>query len=531
MKLKNNLLILLAIFLALTTQAQQQVTFDLNSSTFSKKLSYLENITIEGLPEKNGKKIQAIQLTIKTLSNKTIKKINNRLIDIAKEEIKIDKEKTKIKAIPSPTKSDSSDLLKHQIKKDKLIAEYDELEKSKYKKDSLVNSVWYNKGDETKFQFSLVNKLKMETKYEFIFTLFSKNEKPYPIDDAFKNVEKNLDNYFVTNNGIDPSKVDSLISIEIDTINKNYFGPKIYVSNENTLKKHNGSISNTTKLKLQTYFRKLYVKKYNNESQENTIKTNNVLILGKLFENNNMAAFNIKYLEKACSNADSKAFQEWLNSNTSIDTTNARIAKSMVKSLNSLPIKKVKEYKESIAHLQDSVKKFIDTEVKNIYIADDIIPVSKSAASASTDLEGKKIGTIYGLAVIPFGEKGDYWGVTELMQYVGLNFRLGSYDNELIGKEAYKSCLSHFSFLFGMVTTDNIEYKGQQIRNTRLGFKPIIGFSYEPIQQINISIGTMGFLQDPISSERSYSLTKFRPFVSIAFDFNIVNYLIKLKDK
>ena len=72
---KNLLLLLLIVFTTLISKAQQNVTFDLNTSTFNSKLSYLELVTIEGLPIKDGKLVDIIQLKIKSYSNKERKNI------------------------------------------------------------------------------------------------------------------------------------------------------------------------------------------------------------------------------------------------------------------------------------------------------------------------------------------------------------------------------------------------------------------------------------------------------------------------
>ena len=194
-----------------------------------------------------------------------------------------------------------------------------------------------------------------------------------------------------------------------------------------------------------------------------------------------------------------------------------REAKNIFEGLNG----DIKTKKAELDKYRGKAEVLIKAEIAPLYVQSYYISESIRSVDINTKLDATRVGTLYGIGRISFGD--DVW---ELTQFVATNFRFGPYDNRLKGEAAYKSWKSRFSIVFGIATTKDIEYKGQSLLDTRLGFKPILGVSYEPVKHVNIMVSSVSFLQETLSTSHSYSLTKARPMLSIAFDFNAFNYLI-----
>jgi hypothetical protein len=129
---------------------------------------------------------------------------------------------------------------------------------------------------------------------------------------------------------------------------------------------------------------------------------------------------------------------------------------------------------------------------------------------------------MYGLALIPLE---DNFKALEWCTYIGVNFRFDDFDNRLEGKRAYKSWRSRFSVMVGVATSSNMEYRGQKLENTHIGFKPLLGLNFEPFKRFTVGGGIISFIPAPVGNTQED--TKIRPYISVGFDFNLFNYLIQ----
>ena len=147
-------------------------------------------------------------------------------------------------------------------------------------------------------------------------------------------------------------------------------------------------------------------------------------------------------------------------------------------------------------------------------------------AEGETKLDGTLLSTTYGLAAIPLDND---FGVMEWSQYIAINIRFAPFDNEA-GKSAFKdNFLSRLSAVIGFLITDDLQFRGQKLENTRLGFKPVIGLNYALTKHLDIGTGIVSFLPESINN--APTRTTVRPFVSLSFDFNLFNYLIQKNSK
>ena len=137
-------------------------------------------------------------------------------------------------------------------------------------------------------------------------------------------------------------------------------------------------------------------------------------------------------------------------------------------------------------------------------------------------MDGIRLSTVYGFGVVPL--ENDF-GSIEWFQYIGVNIRWDDFDNRLPGKSAYKSLASRFAVTIGLATSSDMQYRGQHLDNLRIGFKPVIGLSFEPCKHVNLSTGIISFIPSAIGN--SQQDPKVRPYFSLAFDFNLFNYLIQ----
>ncbi len=571
MKTALTLTLLLACTLAF---GQQNVVFDLNTGKFDKKLSYIEHIHVKGIPFKDGTKIDIIELIITSKNKSFDSKIDKKEGELAqsviqlnklekliadngiaeehlKEYTKILEDLTKEKAKPTAdqntadistweseltalkTSSKGINEAKKELeaaKKSQLISEIAELKAKAAEKQEYQRIYWERKGDEKEFSLALTKILTMAESYYFQFNLYSHSEQEFPVGELTKKIVDEVATKIELNNFLPRPQIESLIEKELDSICKVYFNAKtVFASGKGFTEVEEKSLQN--KPAIISAFADLLAPSGNLAA---TTKNQRDLIT-LLFNDLNSLANGPKLYK------DSTAKQELNDLFFNFDTGRLNEFESLMKrfeidSTQASAIWKkadirgaddnyasIQRDKASIENAKIQIQKLLAPQIKSLYVKKFELKHSTVGSSEDTKLDATRIGTHYGIGGISME---NWFQVTELTQYIALNLRWDAYDNRLPGKEAFKSHWSRYSFLVGIGTTSNLEYKGQSLSNTRLGFKPMIGLSFQPIKHMDISVSTFAFTQESISSEQSYTITKFRPMVGIAFDFNAVNFLI-----
>lgn len=186
----------------------------------------------------------------------------------------------------------------------------------------------------------------------------------------------------------------------------------------------------------------------------------------------------------------------------------------------------VPELEKELKEIKEEIDKLFDF-LSYTYTRDgSVTSLGVASSENSTDVEGIRLSTTYGLAAIPLQ---DDFKVMEWAQFITMNIRWGDFDNELKGKDAFKNGLSRWSVAIGLLVTDDLQFNGQDLENTRLGFKPVIGINYQPMQHLTLGSGIVSFI--PSSINNGPTRTTVRPYLSLSFDFNLFNYLIQKNSK
>ena len=147
---------------------------------------------------------------------------------------------------------------------------------------------------------------------------------------------------------------------------------------------------------------------------------------------------------------------------------------------------------------------------------------ASSAYNSSADLVGVKIGTDLGLGITFFENRE-----ADMFTYSALKFYFFPYDKRMVHPWGKNNFFGRTSFLFGVALSGNIFYKGQQLDNTRIGVKPLMGISIDVTKQFTFSGGLLFFNQSRPSPFSGESRLRARGFVSVGFDFDAINFLIR----
>lgn len=569
------------IFSISLTKAQQVVTFNLDKSSFETKPSYLEPITIEGYPIKNGINVDIIRLIVKSTSqadkkeldkyDKELKELKEKLTGETNElnflnnlktyntneieEIykfyKGIKHKTIYEIVESILGKDDSARegliisLKTEINKrtkelgiDILDCKYEinnlEIKKSAlsgsvYEDVKVTNPLWVKSNKNSNFQFFIEDRLEMEEHYSFIFELYTKQKTEFPIESVFEKLDVKLDSVIENVGAIVKSQITEYYRDVMKKTNSDFFASKYeYDSIKSNLVKHTGAINTLMEDSLVVYYINLYKAKetFNNNKKSitdlyaslkkiidttfiwKTMPEREKVLLSSQFKSGEIdTTYFAKFVDKFKEN------NNIYNQLKSKPNDVSLLFRSLLKNILVIDLNKTK--------ISSEIKK-----LKDSYVIEDIVSSSLASSSIETDIDGIKVSTSFGIAAIPLGSNCNHFSPTELSYYVALHYRLGAFDNRLSGAIAYKSFSSHFSIMTGIATTPNLKYKGVDLQNTRLGIKPMVGISYEPLKRFNISVGIIAFILNQPGIQSEYSETKFKPFVSIAFDFDAINSLL-----
>lgn len=499
----------------------QHVSYDLNQKSFNDKLSYLKLIKIEGLPVLDGKTYDIIKLEVFSTSSSVTR-------DVKKKEEEIKEKKIEI-AESLVEKSEAKKQQKDSLKRDELLKDLDELKKELIILNNqvnvhvpLTNAIWRRKEGDSKFEFDLTDLLKMEESYEFKFSMFSKSTSVLPSDEIAKEIIEEITSEVSLKKHVSADSIHSYILSSIENHMQGFSnGEKLF---DKDLKEKN-NFESEIKNDLTLDIAELSSVSFN--ISEDLVRLNEYQIEIETALYKTTGKIELKPIAKEqfrtiCMNCDSAGFLDWTTKyGQNLLKENIDNALSAMLKYNESASKSYLRGIKKKTVLQARIDSTILSLVKDVYLKDISLVSNVSSTSVETDMEGKKLGTMYGVAWVPLGN-----GVNELTQFACFNFRFGSYDNRLKGGAAYESHLSRFSIMFGAATT-KMEYKGQNLLNTRIGIKPMLGISGEPAKRINFNAGVVAFVQEGVIPEQPGTLTKFRFFAGVSFDFDAINELIK----
>lgn len=565
---------LLLLLVSAFVYSQQTVSFDLNSGKFDKKLSYVDHIVIVGDPIKGTTKIDIIELVITTKDKSIEKSIAKKETALGQATVRIATLETlisdssiateytkdyeaKLKELKQEQTSDAPDAAKikalqdeikslkgasktlhenqkglEEVKRTAILKEISELKQNALKNVDFARAVWKNNGDERKFKLELKELLRMTESYDFQFNLYTHKELEFPIDKVSESIVMGIANQIEENHFLAAANIDPLVEKYLDSIANTYFGSKAKYDAANQTFSSINADSIKQKDQIKAAFVAMASPYQNWKNYTETKEKNTTVLLNKIAA----LANGVNLINDAVANAKLKDLFDNRNSalqpqfdalidQFGIDSTQAAGVWNALEAISNEQLTpQITSERINVDTELTQLKALIDPQVKQLYLKSFEIKHSTVATIEDTKLDATRIGTHYGVGAIFLENSSN--SVVELSQFVAINIRFGAYDNRLPGSDAFKTCWSRFSFVFGMSTTGNLEYKGQPLTNTRIGIKPMFGLSFQPVKHMDISLTTIAFNQESISLEQSYTVTKFRPMLSVAFDFNAVNYLI-----
>jgi protein-tyrosine-phosphatase len=572
--LQKSILAFVCIFLSdqMTLAQNEKVVFNLDKGEFNTaRIPYVHPITVTGIANKNGVQLDAIALTV----TKNIEKESTELKAKRFEKIQLEKEAdvlaTSRKSLDDVLKIVQNDADQATIKKfleehnftdlsksidditepdqtkkkkaiedvingkiEKVQKEQDNQEKSKIKLSATIfemettlggppfyEGLWQRTPAENEFNFSMPTRLEMSESYNFVFTLYTQNKSAFPVDKFLDtlisdiNVHLKTDAFFTQ--AAAAKRVDEVLSNIENIVFTNVFSLTPGTSN---FARRGLNITKATKDKItklvfdyQLNLRTIAAEKSNIEGNSKVAQD-----LIKAKKNITIATQNkllgIAEKEGQHSNLDAALKAANFKSDSIITILNfydpIQISKATI-------IANEAQAKKTLAALAAEFD-----FIRSLFVqAGTVTRQNQTGASGNTDINGIRIGTTYGVGLVPLDANTVEW-----FRFLGINIRFADFDNRLPGKEAYKRSLwSRCSFMIGISTTSDMEYKGKKLENTRLGVKPVIGFNIEPIKHINFGAGIISFIQEPIgNSQRD---PKLRFYTSLSFDFNLFNYLIQ----
>lgn len=563
------LFILFATYLI--AQDTETIVYDLNKGEFlGGQFSYLKNMTIKGAAILGNDKVDAIQLIItKDLAKEKekfdvnelkIEKLNEeilalsstskKLIDVKSETddaekiadtlsmylsklgysglVEHDKVSETVKNLNQEIEKINSEIGKKSKAKIKLQSENIDIE-VKLGNAKFAEELWIRKGDETEFSFTLQNTLEMTTNYSFDFKIFKQNNSPFPVANLLDNLMSKVDSLFSSGqHSIYPeSLMKNDIQVTVNKINNELFS-EVYVINksQSEISLKGIEISRETLDKLTIFFGSYRIDteglKVEKDIELSTIKAiyesfNEDAIYISLSQNEKTK---IAKLVDFIALYDSAMFRLELRNNKISDSTFIIGQYSNLKKAR----ENIFNLEKQIVSLKDSIQKQFKF-IKNLYTkSGNSSFVKQSSGTGQTDLDGTRLGTVFGIGLVSL--ENNFFQSPTWFLYVGVKIRWDDFDNRFQKKEKrYKSWRSRCAVVVAMSYTNNIYYNGQKLNDTYLGFKPVIGLSFEPVKHLDIGTGIISFIPESAGIEK----TEIRPYVSLSFDFNLFNYLIQKK--
>ncbi|WP_436517981.1 hypothetical protein [Ekhidna sp. To15] len=214
-----------------------------------------------------------------------------------------------------------------------------------------------------------------------------------------------------------------------------------------------------------------------------------------------------------------------------LDTTDLSTQKSgIIKMYNNI-LSSGEEVRKLDNEIEDTRSTIFPQKVRIKYLLKESLKPIKKEATGEADPVGVKIGTAFGIGAISLADNSNN---SELISIYGLKFYFLPFDKRLKdpyyhkkGSSVEKRFWSKSSLLVGAVTTDPLKFNGQDLENTGIKIKLVLGYSYDITNQIGISAGAI-FVNQPVPSPlQDDTHLRVRPYVSLNFDFNVINYLIQ----
>lgn len=543
----------------------EKVIFDLDKGSFNvKKIPYVHPITIVGLATKNGEEIDAIQLvvtkntdddqerlradlykqdqltkaidqygtqltTLSNAANKTsVEEITNVLTEggfaeLAKEikdtkGITVEAAKTKVSDKSKEITDGLTEKKNSKITLDKEILDL----QTAITKNQFYQGIWKKNGATKEFSFSLGKSLDMSASYTFSFTIYEVNKSTFPIDELINPVKDDLDKVLTDVGFISEKDLVKKIDTVFDKINNKVFANILAINADGTTSPKGLQLNDAKRAALNKAISALYAKTTDLKRLSDQLATNTIE-LEKLVNTLTLTGSRLDDLKRMIA---LEAQYNPTNFASAIPATTAADTKSAIATRYGA----LKEARDAIKPLEKEQKELLNSInsifdfVKSLYVdKGNVTQAGQTNASGDTDLDGTRLSTIYGLGVVPL--ENDF-GAIEWFQYVAVNIRLGDFDNRKPGKAAYEDPFwSRVAVTVGFATSSDMRYRGQHLDNPRIGFKPVIGLSFEPCKHLNLSAGIISFT--PASIGNSQQDPKVRPYFSLSFDFNLFNYLIQ----
>lgn len=573
-------LFLLSLLCLLTTQSIAQdtetIVYDLNKGQFlSGQFSYLKPITIKGAAILGDGTVDAVQLTVTKVLKKeketlninelkirsideeikeldgqneiliTTKNIINNSSSSTVEDTQI-KDLSKIgfgKLINTDTeKAEALDALKTEI--DKLNKEISKKSNEKIKLQSkninlilklgnakLEEQLWVRKGNETEFSISLQNTLKMTTSYSFDFKIFNQNNNAYPVEKLVNQLMFKVDSAFKDESFsvYTDVKIQNDVETTINKLNNELFSEVYSVDAAKSKVSSTGiKVNEETVNNLVDFFKTYRTRTENlityrsNEanSQEDIIislkdddafqrmtRSDSDELISLIINPNNYDESRLLYL---------------------LSTDGFGLVAASVSAEYQLLNKtrtSIKKFQQDSIIARENIQKQFEF-IKSLYTKTGNSTFAKKASgTGETDLDGTRLGTVFGIGLTSY--ENNFFEAPGWFLYVGMKIRWDDFDNRAQDKkDRYKSWRSRFAVVVAMSYTSNMYYNGQKLNDTYLGFKPVIGLSFEPIKHMDIGAGIISFIPENTTTE---NMPEIRPYISLSFDFNLFNYLIQKK--
>lgn len=561
------LFILFATYLI--AQDTETIVYDLNKGEFlGGQFSYLKNMTIKGAAILGNDKVDAIQLIItKDLAKEKekfdvnelkIEKLNEEILALSSTSKKLINVKSETdtggkiadtlsmylsklgySGLVEPNKvSETVENLNQEI--EKINSEIGKKSKAKIKLQSenidievklgnakFSEELWIRKGDETEFSFALQNTLEMTTNYSFDFKIFKLNNNPYPIENLLTQLMNKVDSAF--DNGrfsvYTNDKIINDLEITINKINNELFNEVYSIDPASSTVSNAGIKVDDEKILLLTKLFKSYRTDRKDLSMEEiNEKSTKKEIKDSIQNDSSFDALSSSEQSDFLKLIDNQSLYDSVQFRTLITQKNISDISYLVDLYDDLKIfrNSQSDFQKRIENTRDSIDKQFEFVKKLFTRSGNSSFVKKSSGSGQTDLDGTRLGTVFGIGLVSL--ENNFFESPTWFLYVGVKIRWDDFDNRFQEKEKrYKSWRSRCAVVVAMSYTNNIYYNGQKLNDTYLGFKPVIGLSFEPVKHLDIGTGIISFIPESAGIEK----TEIRPYVSLSFDFNLFNYLIQ----
>ncbi|MDW3194879.1 MAG: hypothetical protein R8G66_21070 [Cytophagales bacterium] len=155
---------------------------------------------------------------------------------------------------------------------------------------------------------------------------------------------------------------------------------------------------------------------------------------------------------------------------------------------------------------------------------------SEGLTDVTTDLQAVMVGTSFGLANVWLNAGSREASDVDLFSYFAFKFFFAPVDKGLKNAYVGNRFFDRWYFLVGVVTSENFKFKNQDLQNTNLGVKPVVGFGRDFNRFISIEGGMVFYDQPNVSPAIESARLKGSFFLGLSFDVDIINALSK-RDK